>query len=184
VLAGVAEVIKSGAIRDPALFARLEEHFDDVLKLRAETMVAIVAACARHKAAVVADDEREERGGRAVLNFGHTVGHAIEALTEYRELLHGEAVAIGMVAAARLSPALGRCPATARGRLALLLKRAGLPTGIPRGPSPAALALAMQADKKSAAGRIRFVCLVDIGRTEFVELSGQEIVHHLRCVQA
>src|SRR5262249_56511218 len=123
-------------IRDPALFARLEEHFDDVLKLRAETMVAIVAACARHKAAVVADDEREERGGRAVLNFGHTVGHAIEALTEYREFLHGEAVAIGMVAAARVSRALGRLAPAVVERLERLLKRVGLPTHIPSGVTP------------------------------------------------
>src|SRR5262249_39776423 len=166
-------------IRDPALFARLEEHFDDVLKLRAETMVAIVAACARHKAAVVADDEREERGGRAVLNFGHTVGHAIEALTEYREFLHGEAVAIGMVAAARVSHALGRCRAEVVERIVHLLKRAGLPTDIPAGLTPAALALAMQTDKKSAGGRIRFVCLEEIGRTAFVELTGQEIVNHI-----
>jgi 3-dehydroquinate synthase len=178
-LAGVAEVIKYGAIGEPALFARLEERFDDVLKQRSETMVAIVAACARHKAAVVADDEREERGGRAVLNFGHTVGHAIEALTEYREFLHGEAVAIGMVAAARVSHALGRCRAEAVERLVHLLKRAGLPTEIPAGLTPAALALAMQSDKKSTGGRIRFVCLEEIGRTAFVELTGQEIVNHL-----
>jgi 3-dehydroquinate synthase len=178
-VAGVAEVVKYGAIRDAALFARLEEHFDDVLKLRAETVVAIVAACARHKAAVVAEDEREERGGRAVLNFGHTLGHAIEVLTEYREFLHGEAVAIGMVAAARVSHALGRCRVEVVERLARLLKRAGLPTDIPAGLTPAALALAMQTDKKSAGGRIRFVCLEEIGRTAFVELTGQEIVNHL-----
>jgi 3-dehydroquinate synthase len=178
-LAGVAEVVKYGAIRDAALFARLEEHFDDVLKLRAGAMVPIVAACARHKAAVVAADEREERGDRAVLNFGHTVGHAIEALTEYREYLHGEAVAIGMVAAARVSHALGRCPADVVERLVRLLKRTGLPTDIPAGLTPAALALAMQTDKKSAGGRIRFVCLEAIGRTTFVELTGQEIVNHL-----
>ena len=178
-VAGTAEVIKYAAIRDPKLFAELEEGIDDLLRLRAEMVVPVVAACARHKAVVVAEDEREERGGRAVLNFGHTVGHAIEALTDYREWLHGEAVAMGMMAAARLSRAVSHCPAAAVDRLERLLKRAGLPTEIPSGLAPAALTLAMQTDKKSAAGRIRFVCLEDIGRTAFVELSAQEIGSHL-----
>jgi 3-dehydroquinate synthase len=178
-VAGAAEVIKYAAIGDAGLFDRLEREVPDLLALRPEVVVPVVAACARHKARVVADDEREERGGRAVLNFGHTIGHALEALTEYRELLHGEAVAIGMVAAARVSQRLGRCrPATVE-RLARILKRAGLPTDIPSGLTPAALALAVRTDKKSADGRIRFVCLEDIGRTSFVELSGQEIVNHL-----
>jgi 3-dehydroquinate synthase len=175
-VAGLAEVIKYGAIGDAALFARLESDLDAIIAGSPDVLVPIVAACCRQKAAVVADDEREERGGRAVLNFGHTVGHAVEALTEYKTLLHGEAVAIGMVAAARVSRALGRCTAGPAERLERLLKRAGLPTDIPNGLTPAALALAMQYDKKSADGRIRFVCLRDIGRTEFVELSAQEIV--------
>ena len=178
-VAGTAEVIKYGAIRDATLFHQLERQVGELLQLRPEVLVPVVAACARHKAAVVADDEREERGGRAVLNFGHTIGHAIEALTEYRELLHGEAVAIGMVAAARVSRALGRCRPDTVERLQRLLKRAGLPTDIPSGLTPAALALAMRTDKKSADRRIRFVCLEDIGRTSFVELSGQEIVNYL-----
>jgi 3-dehydroquinate synthase len=178
-VAGVAEVVKYGAIGDAALFARLEARIDDLIALHAEVVVPVVAACARQKAAVVAEDEREERGGRAVLNFGHTVGHAIESLTDYREWLHGEAVAIGMMAAARVSHARGRCPATVVQRLERLLKRAGLPTDIPSGLTPAALALAMQTDKKSSDGRIRFVCLEDIGRTAFVELSSREIVSHL-----
>jgi 3-dehydroquinate synthase len=178
-VAGLAEVIKYGAIGDAALFARLETELDDVLALRAETLVPVVAGCVRQKAAVVAADEREERGGRAVLNFGHTVGHAVETLTEYREWLHGEAVAIGMVAAARVSQALGRCDGRTVERLKTLLERAGLPTGIPTGLTPSALALAMRADKKSAQGRIRFVCLEGIGRTGFVELSAGEIVNHL-----
>jgi 3-dehydroquinate synthase len=178
-VAGVAEVVKYGAIGDPELFARLETAIDGLLALEPELVVPVVTACVRQKARVVAEDEREERGARAVLNFGHTLGHAIEMLTEYREWLHGEAVAIGMVAAARVSRALGRCSARVVDRLAGLLKRAGLPTDIPPGLSPSALALAMQTDKKSAGGRIRFVCLEDIGRTAFVELSAQEIVNHL-----
>src|SRR5206468_1985392 len=122
-LAGLAEVIKYAIIGDAALFADLETRLDDVLALRPEVVEPIIAACCRQKARVVAEDEREQRGGRAVLNFGHTVGHAIEALTEYRTLLHGEAVAIGMVAAARVSQALGRCGVETVERIVALLKR-------------------------------------------------------------
>jgi 3-dehydroquinate synthase len=178
-LAGMAEVIKYGAILDASLFRHLEETLPDVLRLEPERMVGIVAACCRLKAQVVAADEREERGERAVLNFGHTVGHAIEKLTDYREWLHGEAVAIGMVAEARLSRALGRCGDETVERLERLLKRAGLPTEIPRDLAPGALALAMQADKKSADGKVRTVCLEEIGRTTFVPLSAEEIVSKL-----
>ena len=138
-----------------------------------------MGACARYKARILGNDEREEQGGRAVLNFGHTIGHAIETLTDYREWLHGEAVAIGMVAAARVSRALGRCGTETVARLARLLERAGLPTEIPAGLTRAALALAMQVDKKSTGGCIRFVCLEEIGRASFVELSAQEIVNLL-----
>jgi 3-dehydroquinate synthase len=175
-VAGLAETIKYGVIGDADLFARLEHGLADVLARRADVLSDLVAACAAQKAAVVAADEREERGSRAVLNFGHTVGHALEALTDYKELLHGEAVAIGMVAAARVSHGLGRCTADVVDRIARLLGQAGLPTEIPLGISPAALAVAMQADKKAANGRIRFVCVQAIGRTAFVELTGQEIV--------
>jgi len=176
VLAGLAEVIKTAAIGDAALFAELEERLERVVGLEREVVIPVVAACVRYKARVVAEDEQE---GRGVLNFGHTVGHALEALTGYKELLHGEAVAIGMVAAARVSVALGRCRAEVTRRLIALLKRAGLPTDIPSGLTPAALALAMRSDKKSTGGRIRFVCLEEIGRTAFVELSAEEIVNHL-----
>lgn len=178
-LAGVAEVIKYGVIGDAALFGRLEEGLPDLLSLEPELTTSVVAACARQKAVVVADDEREERGGRAVLNFGHTVGHAVEAATGYRRLLHGEAVAIGMVSAARVSERLGICDAGTAGRIENLLERAGLPTRLPDGVTVDALARAMQSDKKSSGGRIRYVCVASIGRTEFVDLSVQEIVDRL-----
>jgi len=179
-VAGMAEVIKYGVIGDPALFGRLENRLEDMLSLHDQELVtSVVAASARQKAAVVADDEREETGGRAVLNFGHTVGHAIEAATGYQQLLHGEAVAIGMVAAARISERLGICDAGTGARIENLLERAGLPTRLPDGVAPDALARAMQSDKKSAGGRIRFVGVADIGRTEFVDLSVQDIVARL-----
>jgi 3-dehydroquinate synthase len=178
-VAGIAEVIKYGVILDPALFQRLEGELAALLEGDPALLVPIVTACCRLKAAVVADDEREERGGRAVLNFGHTVGHAIETLTGYRQLLHGEAVAIGMVAAARVSRALGRCDGATVARIERLLERAGLPTEMPAALDAGALIRTMQGDKKSKAGRIRFVCVTEIGRTEFVELTGREIVNHL-----
>jgi 3-dehydroquinate synthase len=138
-----------------------------------------VSRSVRQKAAVVEADEREERGERAVLNFGHTVGHAIEALTDYRRFLHGEAVAIGMVAAARVSEAIGvGAPGTAE-RIARLLGRAGLPAALPPELRTPRLAAAMQRDKKAAGGRIRFVAVERIGRTRFVELTGSEVLRHL-----
>jgi 3-dehydroquinate synthase len=178
-VAGLAEVIKYGAITDAALFQHVEQNLPALLDMRQDELVTVVTASCRHKAAVVAADEREERGGRAVLNFGHTVGHAIESLTDYKRFLHGEAVAIGMVAAARISLSLGCCKSETVQRIERLLTQAGLPTEIPRGLKPPALAVAMQTDKKSAAGRIRFVCIEEIGRTRFIDLSPAEIASHL-----
>ena len=178
-VAGLAEVVKYGAIRDAGLFRLIEERVEALLDVDEDTIAPVVAACVRHKAAVVAADEREERGDRAVLNFGHTLGHAVEVLTDYREYLHGEAVAIGMVAAARVSHALGRCDAGTVERLTALLKRIGLPTEIPGGLSAEALSVAMLRDKKRTEGRIRFVCLEGIGRTAFVDIGAQEIVQKL-----
>jgi len=178
-VAGLAEVIKYGVIMDAALLGEIEGHLDALLAARSDVLVPVVAACARHKAAVVAADEREERGGRAVLNFGHTVGHAVEALTEYRRFLHGEAVAIGMVAAAHVSHALGCCAADTVARIERIVGRAGLPTKLPEDITPEALALGMQADKKRTGGRIRFVAVEAIGRTRMVELTPSEIVSRL-----
>jgi 3-dehydroquinate synthase len=178
-LAGLAEVVKYGVIRDADMFAEIEAKLDAVLALDPGVLRRIVGASCRHKADVVARDEREEGTDRATLNYGHTVGHAIEMLTEYRRLLHGEAVAIGMVAAARVSHGLGLCDASVVERIERLLDRAGLPTGIPDDLERSALALAMRADKKSAGGRIRFVAVEAIGRVRLVELTGAEIVNHL-----
>lgn len=177
--AGMAEVIKYGVIGDAALFTDLEQQIEAAMGLEPSVTVSLVVRCAAQKAAVVAADEREERGERAVLNFGHTVGHAVEVLTEYRQFLHGEAVAIGMVAAARVSQRLGTCGADVVARIERLLKRAGLPTEIPKELRSPALALAMQADKKSTGGRIRFVAVEVIGRTRFVDLAATEIVQRL-----
>lgn len=176
-LAGMAEVVKYGVIRDPALFDDIATRADAILAQERGLLTDVVAACARHKAEVVASDEHEVSGARAVLNFGHTIGHGVETLTEYKEFLHGEAVAIGMVAAARISHAIGCCEETVVSAIDDLLKRLGLPTELPVKPGP--LALAIQSDKKSADGRIRFVAVEAIGRTRLVDLTAAEIVKHL-----
>jgi 3-dehydroquinate synthase len=178
-VAGLAEVVKYGLIGDAELFDTVERELPALLQVDGELLVRVVAACARQKAAVVAADEREESGARAVLNFGHTVGHGIEALTQYRRFLHGEAVAIGMLAACRVSQTLGLCPPALGARVQALLGRAGLPTALRgelRGPQ---LAAAMRTDKKVAGGRVRFVAIEDIGRTRLVELASSEIVKQL-----
>jgi 3-dehydroquinate synthase len=178
-VAGLAEVVKYGVIGDANLFARLERDPTAVLTVDPTAFVPIVAACARQKAAVVAADEREERGERAVLNFGHTIGHALEAVTAYGRFLHGEAVAIGMVAAARVSAGLGLCDTATVDRITALLGRLGLPVAIPADVPMAELGAAMKADKKSVGGRIRFVAVEQVGRVTFVALTAQDIVDRL-----
>jgi 3-dehydroquinate synthase len=178
-VAGIAEVVKYGVIGDASLFERLERDPDAVLTREPETLVAMVASCARQKAAVVVADEHEERGERAVLNFGHTVGHAVESATAFGRYLHGEAVAIGMVAAARVSQAVGVGDAATTERIRRVLGRFGLPVDLPTDVAPANIAAALRTDKKSAHGRIRFVAVERIGRTRFVDLTAQEIVNHL-----
>ncbi len=176
--AGLAEVIKYGAILDPELFDLLEAQLPAVLRLDREILVRIVRTCCQLKALVVGEDETES-GYRAVLNFGHTVAHGLESLTEYTQFLHGEAVAIGMVAAARVSRRLGLCGDRAYQRLRTLIERAGLPTEVPADLRGEPLALAMRTDKKARGGAIKYVCLEDIGKTRFERLTCDEIVKHL-----
>jgi shikimate kinase/3-dehydroquinate synthase len=178
-VAGLAEVVKYGAIADAALFADLEARLDALVAGDPAALTAAVAAAARQKAGVVGRDEREETGERATLNFGHTVGHALEVCTGYGRWLHGEAVAIGMVAAARVSRALGHCDDAAVERLRALLVRAGLPVTLPPDVDRDALARAMRGDKKSAGGRIAFVALETIGRVRLVPLESTTIARHL-----
>ena len=177
VLAGMAEVIKHAAILGPSLFELLEAKLDAVLRLDEELLIDVVRQNCAIKAAVIAADERES-GYRAVLNFGHTVGHAVEMLTEYRGFLHGEAVAIGMAFAARLSQARGVCRPAVADRIIALLKRAGLPTEIPDELIGRPLALAVEADKKVSSGKVKFVCIEDIGRVRFEYLTGDEVLGH------
>ncbi len=159
--AGLAEVIKYGAIRDAGFFAWLEDNMDRLLARDTAALTHAIAESCRIKSEIVAADELET-GDRALLNFGHTFGHAIEAGLGYGEWLHGEAVAAGMAMAAALSARLGAIAAADVERLRTLLRRAALPVDPPRLSSDRYLAL-MSRDKKVSAGTIRFVLLDAIG---------------------
>jgi 3-dehydroquinate synthase len=163
-LAGLAEVVKYGVIWDADLFARLETDLDALLALDPQVLAPVIHRCCAIKAEVVAQDEREG-GLRAILNFGHTFGHAVEALSGYGTVLHGEAVAMGMVAAARLAERLALCPAGLAERIRALLARAGLPTAYPRLPRAKFLATIAH-DKKTVAGKARYVLPTEMGRVE------------------
>jgi 3-dehydroquinate synthase len=164
---GLAEVVKYGALGDADFFAWLEANADALIAHDAATLAGTIGRCCRQKAGVVARDERET-GERALLNFGHTFGHAIEAESGYGTILHGEAVAIGMVIAATLSTRLGRASDDDAKRLAALLERFGLPTSLPAGLDADALLARMRLDKKNVAGRIRLVLWRGIGSAEIM----------------
>ncbi len=170
--AGLAEVIKYGAIRDLRFLQWLEQEREALLAGDDEALALAIAASCEHKAEIVARDPLE-KGERALLNLGHTFGHAIEAEQGYGgmgndNLNHGEAVAVGMVLAARLSTDLGLAPAEDAERLAALLDAYGLPTRIPGGLAPEALLARMRLDKKNVAGRLRLVLWRGAGLAEVV----------------
>ncbi|MCB1624533.1 MAG: 3-dehydroquinate synthase [Pseudomonadales bacterium] len=159
--AGLAEVIKYGLICDAVFFAWLEQNIDALLRRDAAALAHAIQRSCEVKADIVTRDEREQ-GDRALLNLGHTFGHAIEAATHYETWLHGEAVAVGMLMAARMSARMAWCPAEQVERLAELLRRAGLPTDMGN-LRAAELRTLMKIDKKVAAGRVRLVLLRTIG---------------------
>ena len=161
-LAGLAEVVKYGAIADAAFFAYLEEHAERLRQRDMTILEQAVTVSASVKASVVQQDEKE-KNLRAILNFGHSLGHVLETLGHYGTFLHGEAVAIGMIFAAELSKRLGTLSDDAGSRLRLLLQRLGLPVAMPDFPVEACLA-AMRFDKKIQQGEIRFVLLNGIGK--------------------
>ena len=160
--AGLAEVVKYGALGDPDFFACLEAQADALLARDAHAIAEAIERSCRHKAHIVTRDETEQ-GDRALLNLGHTFGHALETADAYGGLLHGEAVAIGMVLAARLSAQSGLAPARDGERLAALLQRLNLPTAMPQGTDPARLLDLMRLDKKNLSGRLRLILWHGIG---------------------
>lgn len=165
--AGLAEVIKYGVIWDGNFFTWLEDHLEHLLNIEPVLIGRAIAISCRVKAAVVAEDEREQ-GQRAILNYGHTVGHAVEALTNYRAYRHGEAVAIGMAVEARMAVTAGLLPAADCGRIEKLLQRAGLPVDIPAELSPEALLESMGRDKKTLAGELTLILPRGLGRVDIV----------------
>ncbi|MBE4882446.1 3-dehydroquinate synthase [Enterobacter cloacae complex sp. P39RS] len=162
---GLAEVIKYGIILDGEFFTWLEENMDALLRLDGQAMAYCIRRCCELKAEVVAADERET-GLRALLNLGHTFGHAIEAEMGYGNWLHGEAVAAGMVMAARASERLGQFRPEETARIIALLKRAGLLVSGPQEMSAQAYLPHMMRDKKVLAGEMRLVLPLAIGKSE------------------
>ncbi len=166
-LSGLGEVVKYGVILDAELFELLENNVEQLLRRDHDLLVNIIARCCRLKADVVRQDEREESGLRAVLNYGHTFGHAFESFLGFGNILHGEGIAIGMVCASRLAERLGRVDSRCTARQADLLRALGLPVDVPELESDAIME-AMLHDKKVAHGRLRFVLPARIGSAELV----------------
>ena len=167
--AGLAEVVKYGVIEDAAFFEFLEKHSDDLLAKDGAVLSQVILRCCAIKAEVVSADERES-GRRAILNYGHTFGHGIEKLCGYGQWLHGEAVAIGMVMAARLSVAVAGLDESVVMRLTALLRRLGLPTALDQASRKVATIEAMMdvmgLDKKVVDGRLRFIVASQLGQVQ------------------
>ena len=172
--AGIAEVVKYGVIADAAFFGWLEAHMAALLARDSEALLHAVERSCEIKARIVAEDETEQ-DTRAVLNFGHTFGHAVEALGRYRRHLHGEAVAIGMGMAMELSVRLGRAVPEEAPRVRRLLAAAGLPLAAP-GFDPTALREAMGMDKKVRDGRLRLVVCDGLGQSAVTDAAPDDAV--------
>jgi 3-dehydroquinate synthase len=160
---GWAEVIKHGMILDEEFVQFLESNVDKLTKLEPKLLARAISRSAAIKAQVVSQDEKEREGKRTVLNYGHTIAHGLEAATQYKQFLHGEAVAIGMVGAAELSQRLGLLPSNAVKRQQVLLQKFSLPT-VFSGLDFAEITRAMELDKKTKEKAIRWVLLQDIGK--------------------
>lgn len=180
---GLAEVVKTGAALNADLFAALEGGLDALRRRDPDFLETVVAACCAEKARIVEQDEREETGVRMVLNYGHTVGHALEALSGYRRWLHGEAVAIGMAAAGRLAVRLGWTDVRTADRQDALLQQVGLPIRF-SGLDPRQVAEALRHDKKAREGRVPFVLLRVLGRAELRhDVPMETVIEVLREIQ-
>ncbi|MGB6873632.1 MAG: 3-dehydroquinate synthase [Dehalococcoidia bacterium] len=162
-ISGWAEVIKHGMILDEGFVQFLESNVNGLTKLEPELLTRAIARSAAIKAQVVNQDEKEREGKRTILNYGHTIAHGLEAATQYKSFLHGEAVAVGMVGAAKLSQRLGLLPSAAVERQQALLQKFGLPTGF-SGLGLTEITRAMELDKKTKEKAIRWVLLQDIGK--------------------
>jgi 3-dehydroquinate synthase len=165
---GLAEVVKYGIIRDRNLFNYLEKNYPRILALKEEALEFIVARASYIKAKVVEKDERETKGIRVILNFGHTIGHAIEAASGYKGYHHGEAIALGMLVAVRISSKLNFLNRGVGERIEHLIRVLGLPTKIKK-LSLESIIKAHYRDKKFIGPKNRFVLIEGLGRTKIVE---------------
>lgn len=177
--AGMAEVIKHGLLADGKLFEELESG--GRLQATSDTLPSVIQSNCAIKAGVVSADEREEsrQGGRAILNLGHTFGHAIEAVSGYGTYLHGEAVAIGLVLACRLSERLGKVDASVTGRTEAVLEKYDLPTALRRPLKIGDLLSAARKDKKVRSGRLRYVVLDEVGKAVTVDDLEEDLISDL-----
>ena len=176
---GIAEVIKYGVIYDDALFKYVERRLPQLLRLDPATLAAVIARCCQIKAEIVGQDETES-GARANLNFGHSIGHAIENSAGYGRYLHGEAISIGQVAAAALSTTLTGLPPADAARLGKLHEAAGLPTRIKLSPKQRkSLLAAMKLDKKVSAGVVQFVLAEKIGKVRWGQSVPEALLHQV-----
>jgi shikimate kinase/3-dehydroquinate synthase len=169
----LSEVVKAALIGDPELLTRIEASTERVLARDPETLVELVRRSIRVKANIVSRDERESRL-RAVLNLGHTIGHALEAHSHYTSYTHGEAISLGLVAALRIGERLGVTDARLSARITALLERLGLPRSLDSAPVEAALGLVVH-DKKRSGNVLRFVLVRDVGHVELRDLSLDDI---------
>jgi 3-dehydroquinate synthase len=178
--AGMAEVIKYGVIWDAELFAQLEaaKRLDQQRYISEDLLQTILTSSCQAKAHVVSKDEKEA-GLRAILNYGHTIGHAVESLTGYRVVNHGEAVAIGMEAAGRIAVELDLWTKEAGDRQRELIKKTGLPTQLPAGLKIDEIVATLQTDKKVQAGKVRFVLPTGIGTVKVTDEVPSAVVHHV-----
>ena len=166
---GLAECIKYGVIKDSELFRYLEDNYKKALTADKDVLNRIILSCAKIKAKVVEEDEFDNKGRRVILNYGHTIGHAVESASGYsKRYSHGEAVAIGMACAARISSKLGLIKDSGRSRIESLIKRCGLPVKI-TGLKLPRIYDALSRDKKFIHGKNRFVLPVKIGKVKIVE---------------
>lgn len=172
--AGLAEVIKYGIALDGAFFNYLEQHVDAVRGMDRDALIQVILSCCRLKAGVVELDEKET-GVRAVLNYGHTLGHALETLAGYRQMVHGEAVAIGMGLATRVSLACGHCSEADSARIIALLTRFGLDLAVPPVERQPFLD-ALSKDKKSRSGTLSFICNQGIGGYAVEKISPEQLL--------
>ena len=182
-VSGLGEVVKYGMIRDAALFEVIEKNVEGIRRRDPDVLDEIIYRCAAIKADVVTKDEKES-GERAILNYGHTIGHALEAAGGYKTLHHGEAVSIGMEAEAILSMELGIAPLEVLAAQNRLLKLCGLPTRVKKMPEKKVLA-ALKLDKKNVSGKTRFVLPEAVGKVRWgVEVPSDLIAAALRTVTA